>query len=242
LRSNLNRACSGEGAVAGVGVREPERKALVRRGALPRAHAGPRHGGALADEICGGLRLPQALAHSMIFEKTRIAGVWVVEPERHADERGFFARTWDTKEFAEQGLNGALVQCSLSYNAARGTLRGLHYQAPPHEEAKLVRCAAGAIFDVSVDLRRDSPTFKSWFGVELSAENWRALYVGEGCAYGFLTLTDGAEVLYQISEFWASDAARGVRWDDPALEIDWPGEVLIINERDRTYPDFEAGE
>ena len=176
----------------------------------------------------------------MIFEKTRIAGVWVVEPERHADERGFFARTWDTKEFAEQGLNGALVQCSLSYNAARGTLRGLHYQASPHEEAKLVRCTAGAIFDVAVDLREDSPTFRSWFGVELSADNRLALYIGEGCAHGFLTLTDDAEVLYQISEFWAPQAARGARWNDPAFAIEWPGHVAVINERDRTYPDFGA--
>ena len=176
----------------------------------------------------------------MIFEETRIAGVCVVEPERHVDERGFFARTWDTNEFREHGLNGDLVQCSVSYNARRGTLRGLHYQVRPHEEAKLVRCTAGAIFDVAVDLRPASSTFKSWFGVELSAEDRRALYIGEGCAHGFITLTDDAEVLYQMSEFWAPDAARGARWNDPAFGIDWPAEPLVVNERDRTYPDFET--
>jgi dTDP-4-dehydrorhamnose 3,5-epimerase len=177
----------------------------------------------------------------MIFQGTPIADVYVVEPERHSDERGFFARTWDTNEFREHGLNGDLVQCSVSYSFRRGTLRGLHYQARPHEEAKLVRCTAGAIFDVAVDLRLESAAFKSWFGVELSAENRRALYIGEGCAHGFLTLTDDAEVLYQMSEFWAPDAARGARWNDPAFAIEWPGEPTVINERDRTYPDFEAG-
>ena len=176
----------------------------------------------------------------MNFEGTRIAGVCVVEAERHADERGFFARTWDTNEFREHGLNGDLVQCSVSYNARRGTLRGLHYQVRPHEEAKLVRCTAGAIFDVAVDLRPTSPTFKSWFGVELSAENRRALYIGEGCAHGFLTLTGDAEVLYQMSEFWAPDAARGARWNDPSFGIDWPADPVVVNERDRTYPDFEV--
>jgi len=176
----------------------------------------------------------------MIFAKTRITNVWVVEPERHEDERGFFARTWDTHEFAERGLNNRLVQSSVSYNAKQGTLRGLHYQEAPHEEAKLVRCTSGGIFDVAVDLRPDSRTFGHWFGVELWAANRLALYVGEGCAHGFLTLTDDAEVLYQMSEFWAPAAGRGVRWDDPAFAIEWPGEVMIINERDRTYPDFEA--
>jgi dTDP-4-dehydrorhamnose 3,5-epimerase len=176
----------------------------------------------------------------MIFRDTGIEGAWVIALERFEDERGFFARTWDAKEFSEHGLNGDLVQCSLSYNRARGTLRGLHYQAPPHEEAKLVRCTAGAIFDVAVDLRRDSGTFKDWFGIELSAENRHALYIPEGCAHGFLTLTDDSEVLYQISELYAPDAARGARWDDSAFGIDWPAEVVVINERDRTYPDFEA--
>jgi dTDP-4-dehydrorhamnose 3,5-epimerase len=177
----------------------------------------------------------------MIFRETPIADVYIVEPERHLDERGFFARTWDTNEFRKRDLNGDLVQCSVSYNSRRGTLRGLHYQAPPHEEAKLVRCTAGAVFDVAVDLRPGSPTFETWFGTELSADNRCALYIGEGCAHGFLTLTDDSEVLYQMSQFWAPEAARGVRWDDPAFAIEWPAEPAVINERDRTYPDFEAG-
>jgi dTDP-4-dehydrorhamnose 3,5-epimerase len=176
----------------------------------------------------------------MIFTGTNIDGVWVIDAERLEDERGFFARTWDADEFTEQGLNPELTQCSISYNLARGTLRGMHYQAAPHEEAKLVRCTAGAIFDVALDLRPGSPTFKAWFGVELSAQNRRALYVPEGCAHGFLTLEDDSEVHYQISQAYMPDAARGVRWDDPAFAISWPGEVVVINERDRSYPDFRV--
>jgi dTDP-4-dehydrorhamnose 3,5-epimerase len=176
----------------------------------------------------------------MIFTGTNIDGVWVIDAERLEDERGFFARTWDADEFTEQGLNPELTQCSISYNLARGTLRGMHYQAAPHEEAKLVRCTAGAIFDVALDLRPGSPTFKAWFGVELSAQNRRALYVPEGCAHGLLTLEDDSEVHYQISQAYMPDAARGVRWDDPAFAISWPGEVVVINERDRSYPDFRV--
>jgi dTDP-4-dehydrorhamnose 3,5-epimerase len=174
----------------------------------------------------------------MIFKDTGIDGVWVIEPERHEDERGFFARTWDPQEFAERGLNPDLAQCSLSFNRARGILRGLHYQAAPQEEAKLVRCTAGAIFDVAVDLRPGSATFRDWFGVELSAENRLALYVPEGCAHGFLTLADDSEVHYQISQAYVPEAGRGVRWNDPAFGIEWPGEVVVINERDGSYPDF----
>jgi dTDP-4-dehydrorhamnose 3,5-epimerase len=176
----------------------------------------------------------------MIFHETAVVGAWVVEPEPFHDERGFFARSWDSEEFGEKGLNPELVQCSISFNHARGTLRGLHYQAPPHEEAKLVRCTAGGIYDVAVDLRPESPSFKRWHGVELSAENRLALYVPEGCAHGFLTLTDDAEVSYQISAYWAPDFGRGVRFDDPAFGVEWPGEVILVNERDRTYPDFEG--
>jgi dTDP-4-dehydrorhamnose 3,5-epimerase len=181
----------------------------------------------------------------MIFRDTGIRGAWLIEPERLEDERGFFARIWDPHEFTERGLNPGLAQCSISYNHARGTLRGLHYQAAPHEEAKLVRCTAGAIFDVAVDLRPNSSSFRGWFGVELSAENRLALYVTEGCAHGFLTLADDSEVHYQISQGYEPDAARGVRWNDPAFAIKWPGEVVVINERDRCYPDFRlepAGE
>ena len=174
----------------------------------------------------------------MILHDTDIEGVRIVEPERHEDARGFFARTWDTAEFAAHGLSGRLVQTSISYNRRRGTLRGMHYQTPPHEEAKLVRCTSGAIFDVAVDLRPSSTTLTRWVGVELSADSRLALYVPEGCAHGFLTLTDHAEVAYQMSEFHAPEAAHGVRFDDPAFAIDWPGEVMVVNERDRTYPDF----
>jgi dTDP-4-dehydrorhamnose 3,5-epimerase len=174
----------------------------------------------------------------MIFRDTGIGGAWVIELERLQDERGFFARTWDAQEFAERGLNPRLVQCSVSFNRARGTLRGLHYQSAPHEEAKLVRCTAGTIFDVVVDLRPDSPTFRRWFGIELSAENRLSLYVPEACAHGFLTLDDNCEVHYQISQVYAAEAASGVRWDDPAFGIAWPAEVVVMNERDRSYPDF----
>jgi dTDP-4-dehydrorhamnose 3,5-epimerase len=174
----------------------------------------------------------------MIFEKTGIEGVWLVEPERFEDERGFFARTWDPDEFSIQGLNPRLVQCSISFNRRSGTLRGLHYQAAPHEEGKLVRCTSGAIFDVALDLRSESPTFKAWFGAPISDENRLALYIPEGCAHGFLTLEDSTEVHYQITEFYVPEAARGVRWDDPAFGIAWPGEVHVISDRDRTYPDF----
>jgi dTDP-4-dehydrorhamnose 3,5-epimerase len=171
---------------------------------------------------------------------TGVAGAWIVEPELLGDERGFFARTWDGVEFARHGLSASFVQSSISYNSKRGTLRGMHYQAPPHEEAKLVRCTAGAIFDVALDLRRASPTYLQWAGVELSAENRLALYVPEGCAHGFLTLADGSEVEYQISAYYAPDAARGVRYDDPAFAIAWPGDVVVVNERDSLYPDYEA--
>lgn len=177
----------------------------------------------------------------MRLAATGIVGAAVVEPECHDDERGFFARIWDANEFESQGLAGRMAQCSISFNPLRGTLRGLHYQAAPNEEAKLVRCTSGAIFDVSVDLRPDSPTFRSWFGVELSADNRLAHYMPEGCAHGLLTLRDDSEVLYMISEFYAPDAARGIRFDDPAFGIQWPAEVVVINERDRSFPDFEAG-
>lgn len=174
----------------------------------------------------------------MIFEETPIAGVWLVKPDRLEDERGFFARSWDRDVFAERGLNPELAQCSISYNSKRGTLRGMHYQAEPHQEAKLVRCTSGAIFDVALDLRQGSATFAASFGTTISAENRIALYVPEGCAHGFLTLADSTEVHYQISVPYAPDAARGVRWDDPAVGVSWPDRVGVISERDRTYPDF----
>jgi dTDP-4-dehydrorhamnose 3,5-epimerase len=174
----------------------------------------------------------------MRFTETKVAGAFLIEPEPIADERGFFARTWCREEFADHGLTPELAQANLSFNHRRGTLRGLHYQAAPHAEAKLVRVTRGAIWDLALDLRRDSPTYLAWFGAELSDANRHMLYVPEGCAHGFLTLTDDAEVAYQMSAPYAPQAARGVRFDDPAFGIEWPGEVVVINERDRTYPDF----
>jgi dTDP-4-dehydrorhamnose 3,5-epimerase len=175
----------------------------------------------------------------MRFQPTPIAGVFLLEPEPLRDERGFFARTWCRREFAGRGLNPDLAQCSLSYNRKRGTLRGLHYQAPPWAEAKLVRCLRGAIYDVALDLRPQSPTFKQWYAAELSADDRRMLYIPEGCAHGFQTLSDDAEVFYQISQFHDPASARGVRWDDPAFGIAWPLQTgITISARDQSYPFF----
>jgi dTDP-4-dehydrorhamnose 3,5-epimerase len=173
------------------------------------------------------------------FLETQLAGVFEVCLELNSDERGFFARSWCEREFGDHGLATKLVQCNVSMNKREGTLRGIHYQAAPFAETKLVRCTAGAIYDVALDLREHSPTFKQWFGTVLSAENRRALYIPEGCAHGFLTLANESEVLYQMSEFYHPDAGRGIRWNDPAFQIDWPGRVEVMSERDRTYPDFE---
>jgi dTDP-4-dehydrorhamnose 3,5-epimerase len=173
------------------------------------------------------------------FFETDVAGAWLIEPQPIADERGFFARIFCREEFTAHGLNPELFQGNVSYNHARGTLRGLHYQAVPHQEAKLVRCTRGTIWDVALDLRPGSPTYLAWAGFELSDTNRAMLYVPEGCAHGFLTLTEGAEVTYQMSAPYAPAAARGVRYDDPAFAIRWPGEVVVINQRDASYPDME---
>ena len=177
----------------------------------------------------------------MVFTETGLSAALVVDVERHDDERGFFARSWCQREFEARGLTSRLAQCSISRNHLKGTLRGMHYQHPPHAEAKLVRCTAGSIYDVIIDLRPDSPTLRRYFGVVLSAENHRAVYVPEGFAHGFLTLADSSEVLYQISEFHEPSAARGVRWNDPAFGIAWPEPITVISERDRNYPDYLAG-
>ena len=145
----------------------------------------------------------------MVFEETEIHGVFTISLELFQDERGFFSRTWCEREFREHGLNQKLVQCSISFNQKKGTLRGVHYQAWPHQEAKLVRCTRGILYDVALDLRRDSPTYLRWVGAELTAENYRALYIPEGCAHGFLTLADNTEALYQMSEFYHPESARG---------------------------------
>jgi len=176
----------------------------------------------------------------MRFVETPLNGAWVVDLDLLGDERGWFARTFDAGEFAARGLNPAVVQCNASFNARRGTLRGMHYQAEPHGESKLVRCVRGAIFDVAVDLRGGSPTLRRWHGVELSADNRLAFYIPPGLAHGFQTLSDDAEVLYQMGNPYVPEAARGVRWDDPAFAIQWPepdGE-RIVSERDRAFADF----
>jgi dTDP-4-dehydrorhamnose 3,5-epimerase len=176
----------------------------------------------------------------MRFDETPLAGVWVVELEGIVDERGWFARTFDADDFRARGLVLPVVQCNASYNSRAGTLRGMHYQVDPHGEPKLVRCVRGAIFDVAVDLRPGSGTFRGWHGVELSAGNDRMLFIPAGLAHGFQTLVDDCEVLYQMGQRYVPDAARGVRWDDPAFGIDWPvvaGE-RVISERDSSYPDF----
>ena len=174
----------------------------------------------------------------MIFQPTPIRGACVVRPVMMSDERGFFARTWCRREFAEHGIDREVVQCGLSHNPRRGTLRGMHYQVAPHAEAKLVRCTRGSLHDVIIDLRPDSPSFRRHFGLELNAEERIALFVPEGCAHGYLTLEDDTEVSYQMSADYDPPSARGVRWDDPAFGLVWPGPVLVIAERDRTYPDY----
>lgn len=175
----------------------------------------------------------------MIFTKTPLKGAFVVEIEKHTDDRGFFGRSWCRREFEEHGLNPRLVQCNISFNPKRATLRGMHFQRSPFEEAKLIRCTMGSIYDVIVDLRPDSGTFRQYFAVELNAENRKMLYVPEGFAHGFLTTCDNSEVFYQMSEFYAPDHGRGFRWNDPAFGIAWPLEVEIISDRDSNYSDFE---
>lgn len=175
----------------------------------------------------------------MRFESTKLAGVYLVEPEPREDARGFFARTFCTREFAEQGLASVFVQSSVSFNHKRGTLRGLHYQTPPVSEVKLVRCTSGAIYDVVVDLRPDSPTYLQHFGAELSARNRRALYVPEMFAHGLQTLEDETEVFYQISAFHAPDKAAGLRYNDPKLKIRWPLPAVALSEKDLSWPWLE---
>lgn len=174
----------------------------------------------------------------MIFTETSLKGAFVIEPERLEDERGFFARTWCVREFEDHGLNPRVVQCNVSYNKKKGTLRGMHFQVAPHEEAKLVRCTMGAIYDVIIDLRPGSPTYAKQVAVVLSAQNRRMLFVPEGFAHGFQTLEDHAEVFYQMSEIYVPECARGVRWDDPVFGIQWPEDDRIISERDQRYSDF----
>ena len=175
----------------------------------------------------------------MKFNETNVDGCFVVEPDRFDDERGFFARIWDSKEFNQRGLSTTFAQFNLAFNHKAATLRGMHFQSAPHAEVKLVRCTRGAVYDVIVDLRPDSRTYLKWAGVELTADNYRTFYVPKGCAHGYVTLVDGAEVAYQVSETYAPQAAGGVRWNDPAFKVDWPIQPKIINPRDATYPDYK---
>jgi len=177
----------------------------------------------------------------MIFRETKLPGAFVIEFKRLEDERGFFGRSFCHHEFAEKGLNPDVAQCNISFNRDVGTLRGMHYQEAPHAEDKLIRCSRGSLYDVIVDLRRESPTFTQWIALELTGDNGRMLYVPKGCAHGFQTLEGNTEVFYQMSEFYHPESACGVRWNDPTFGIDWPAGVLaIISERDRNWPDYRV--
>lgn len=175
----------------------------------------------------------------MLFQAVGLIGAYVIEPEEHSDDRGFFARTWCLHETEKHGLETGMVQSSISYNRKKGTLRGMHYSAPPAKEAKWVRCTKGSIFDVIIDLRSESETFLQHVAVELTEANHRALYIPPGIAHGFQTLTGNTEVLYMMSDFYRPETARGVRWNDPAFEIQWPRGGRTIIERDNSYPDFD---
>lgn len=175
----------------------------------------------------------------MIFRETPLAGAFVLEPERFEDDRGFFARTYDRDQFEAHGLDPEVAQCSVSYNHRRGTLRGLHFQAAPHEEIKLVRCTRGRLWDVIVDVRAGSPTRGQHFALILSAEEGNALYVPKGMAHGFITLEDKTEVFYQISERYSSEHSRGYRWDDPTFAIPWPEPITTMSDKDRNLPFFQ---
>lgn len=177
----------------------------------------------------------------MIFTELAVAGAFAIDLEKREDARGYFARAWCAREFEENGLNPELVQVNLSFNDEVGTLRGMHFQRAPHEEAKSVRCTRGAIYDVVLDLRPESPTYKDWAAVELSADNRRMLYVPEGCGHGYQTLTPETETLYQVSAFYAPDSEGGVRWNDPAFGIDWPDTPRrILSEKDASWPDYSG--
>jgi dTDP-4-dehydrorhamnose 3,5-epimerase len=175
----------------------------------------------------------------MKFTETPLKGAYVVDLEKKGDHRGFFARMYCSKEFAELGLESQFVQANSSFSIHKGTIRGLHYQMSPMDEVKLVRCIAGSLYDVILDLRSDSQTFGQYFGTTLSAENKRMVYVPKGFAHGFLTLEDNTEILYLVSQYYSSDLERGIRWNDPLFGIEWPATPTVISERDMTHPDFD---
>jgi dTDP-4-dehydrorhamnose 3,5-epimerase len=176
----------------------------------------------------------------MIFTNTCVVGAFLVDLERSADERGFFARAWCAREMAAAGAASALAQANISFCRRLGTLRGMHYQIPPREEAKLMRCVRGAIYDVVLDVRPGSASYGRWMGAELTADNRRAIFVPPGCANGYLSLADDAEVLYLVSEFYSPEHERGIRWNDPTFGVEWPAEVRVISVKDRSWPDYQG--
>ena len=176
----------------------------------------------------------------MKFLPLPLQGAFLIEPEPVTDKRGFFARSFCANEFERHGLETRFVQCNISFNKKKGTLRGMHFQGAQYKETKLVRCTTGSIYDVIVDIRQESSTYKKWFATDLSAASRRMLYVPNGFAHGFLTLEDNTEVFYQMTEIYHPEYSRGVRWDDPELAIDWPQEVIIVSDRDQQYPDFDT--
>ncbi len=178
----------------------------------------------------------------MNIEQTKLAGAYLIDIKQMVDERGFFARGWCQNEFEAHGMVAKIVQANMSFNHRQGTLRGMHYQVAPYRETKLVRCTRGAIYDVIVDLRTDSPTYLQWIGAELTADNRRMLFVPEGFAHGFQTLNDASEVFYQVSEFYTPGAERGARYNDPAFDIAWPLDVTVISEKDANWADFRSGQ
>lgn len=174
----------------------------------------------------------------MIFTPTKLDGVYVVEIEKVTDERGFFARSWDVKQFADVGLNTRIVQCSVSNNTHKGTIRGMHYQSPPYQETKIVRCTRGRLYDVVIDLRKHSPTFKQWISVDLTEDNYKMVFVPEGCAHGYQTLEDNTSVAYQMSEIHMPEYYTGVRWNDEVFNILWPLKVTVISKNDLNWPNY----
>ncbi len=174
----------------------------------------------------------------MIFNETKLNGAYIIEIEKREDERGFFARGWCQREFEAHGLTPHMAQANISLSKKKGTLRGMHYQVAPYAEAKLVRCTQGALYDIIIDLRLDSPTYQQWLGVELTADNYKMLYVPEGFAHGFITLEDFTEANYQVSQFYTPGAERGIRYNDPAFGIEWPLEVQVISAKDQSWPDY----
>ena len=194
----------------------------------------------LFKRILKHFQIPIQQLQKMIFTKTKIEGAYLLDVKQIQDDRGFFGRSYCKTEFEENGLATTLVQVNVSSNVKKGTLRGLHMQIKPAEEAKLVRCTKGAIFDVLVDLRPQSKTFLQWFGTELTAESFKMLYVPEGCAHGYLTLLDHTDVMYQVSEFYTPSAERGFQWNDPSFAIEWPIDPIVISPKDQAHPLFNA--